>query len=96
MIENDTIEAKNQLLILVSFIDKIINKTITEEDYEDVNKKVNFNFIMQTVKNVQDTMKDFEENINEIELSKEQKASVSHRALALNEVLAWLKNNYIK
>ena len=30
------------------------------------------------------------------ELSKEQKAQVSHRALALNEVLMWLKNNYVK
>ena len=35
-------------------------------------------------------------NLAMAELSKEQKASVSHRALALNEVLAWLKNNYIK
>ena len=30
------------------------------------------------------------------ELSAEQKAQVSHRALALNEVLKWIKNEYIE
>ena len=36
------------------------------------------------------------QNLSMAELSKEQKAQVSHRALALNEVLMWLKNNYVK
>ena len=36
------------------------------------------------------------ENMGMAELSKEQKAKVSHRAKALNEVLNWLKNEYFK
>ena len=30
------------------------------------------------------------------ELTKEQKAQVSHRAQALNKVLEWLKNEYLE
>lgn len=36
------------------------------------------------------------ENMSMAQLSSNQKAQVSHRALALNEVLKWLKNEYNK
>ena len=36
------------------------------------------------------------ENKGMAELTPEQKAKVSHRALALNKVLEWIKNEYIQ